>query len=404
MTPIFIRSASPLGQATTNVRVDDGKISAVGATLVESPQDTVIEAHGCVLLPGLVDAHAHIDKTLWGAAWQPHTAGPSVLDRIDYECSVRETLQLSPAVQSARLLEHMLSRGTTHVRTHVDIGPHVGLTQLHGVQATREQYRDVMGLQVVAFPQLGVTSVAGTLALLDDALRAGADVVGGIDPVGVDRDPKGQLDGLFDLAHRHGCGIDIHLHDQGEAGAVTIEMAADRSRALGMRGEVVISHGFCLGSVAPARLARLIECLLDQDIAIMTHGPSGGTPSPPLRALQAQGVRVFSGSDGVRDAWGPLNTGDMLERAFMVAYINGFRDDAGLELALDMSTTAGAQVLGLQDYGIDVGCDANLILVQAETLAEVVAAHPRPNVVIANGQIVARDGRATAALASYKAD
>ena len=92
--------------------------------------------------------------------------------------------------------------------------------------------------------------------------------------------------------------------------------------------------------------------------------------------MHERGVRVFSGSDGVRDAWGPLNTGDMLERAFTVAYINGFRDDAGLELSLRMATYAGAQVLGLEHYGIEPGDLADFVLVDARNEAEAVVLHP----------------------------
>jgi cytosine/adenosine deaminase-related metal-dependent hydrolase len=137
--------------------------------------------------------------------------------------------------------------------------------------------------------------------------------------MGMDRDPKGQLDGLFAIAERHGCELDIHLHDRGELGAVTLEMIAERTRVLGLKGRVAISHAFCLGSVEPARLEQLIALLLDQDIAVMTHGPSGTTPFPPVKLLAERGVRLFSGSDGVRDTWSPLNNGDMLERAPRVA-------------------------------------------------------------------------------------
>ena len=160
-----------------------------------------------------------------------------------------------------------------------------------------------------------------------------------------------------------------------------------------MRGRVVISHGFCLGSVGPARLAGLVTLLNEQDIAIMTHGPGGGTPFPPARHLHQHGVRVFSGSDGVRDAWGPLNTGDMLERAFLVCYVNGFRDDPSIELSLRMATIAGAQVMGASDYGLDNGCTADLVVVDGETLAEAVVSHGPRRLVIKRGRVVARDGQ-----------
>ena len=133
--------------------------------------------------------------------------------------------------------------------------------------------------------------------------------------------------------------------------------------------------------------------LIDQDIAIMTHAPSGPTQFPPIQLLDDRGVRLLSGSDGVRDTWGPLNTGDMLERAFLLAYRSGFRDDPSLELTLRMVTYGGAQVMAAKDSGIAVGDVADLVLVEAETAAEAVAAHPARRLVLKRGKIVARDGQ-----------
>lgn len=381
----------PTGQVA-DLAIRDGRIVAVAADLPVATDAERIDARGCLVLPGLVDGHAHLDKTLWGTPWHSHQAGPTLLDRIDNERRVLRGLALSPEKQSARLVRHMVARGTTHVRTHVDVGPHVGLDHLHGVQQMRETHRDWIDVQIVAFPQTGVMIQPDTLDLLDQAVLEGAEVIGGLDPVGVDRDPTGQLDAIFAIASRRGCEIDIHLHDRGEIGAQTIEKIAERTEALGLHGRVAISHAFCLGMLEPARLDQMIVLLLDNDIAIMTHAPAGGTPFPPIRLLAERGVRLFTGSDGVRDTWSPLNTGDMLERAFLLAYCSGFRNDADIEVALRMATHGGAQVMGLRDYGVAEGAVADLVLVRAETVAEAVACHPLPHLVLKRGRVVARDG------------
>jgi cytosine/creatinine deaminase len=379
------------GEESTDLAISGGRIEAIG---IDLPRDgaEVIDASGCLVIPGLVDAHAHVDKTLWGTAWHSHQAGPTLIDKIENERRVLMDLGLSAEKQSARLIRHMVARGTTHVRTHVDIGPDIGLANFHGVLAMREKHRQWIDIEIVAFPQTGVMIRPGTLELLEQAAAQGAEVIGGLDPVGVDRDPKGQLDGIFAIAERHGRGIDIHLHDPGDLGAVTIDMIVERTRALGMKGNVVLSHAFCLGQVEPTRLDGLINDLIDQDIAIMTHAPSGPTQFPPIKHLHDRGVRLLSGSDGVRDTWGPLNTGDMLERAFLLAYRSGFRDDPSLELTLRMVTYGGAQVMGVTDYGVAVGDTADLVLVDAETTAEAVVAHPMRRLVLKRGKVVARDG------------
>ncbi len=395
MPTTLIRGARLWGHAgTPDLLLRDGRIAAIGGALTAPSETELIEANGSLVLPGLVDAHAHLDKTLWGTPWHPHQAGPTLRDKIDNERSVLQQLGLSPERQSARILRHMVASGTTHCRTHVDIGPDIGLRHLHGVMAMRDAHRDVVDLQIVAFPQTGVMCRPGTLELLEQAVREGAEVLGGLDPMGIDHDPKGQLDGLFDIAGRRGVELDIHLHDRGELGAVTFEMIAERTRALGLKGRVAVSHAFCLGQVESPRLEQLIELLLDNDIAIMSHAPSGPTLFPPLRLLHERGVRLFTGSDGVRDTWSPLNNGDMLERAYLIAYRSGFREDPGLELALHMATTGGAQVMGATDHGLKVGAAADLVILEAETAAEAVVFHPVRQWVFKRGRVVARGGQA----------
>jgi cytosine/adenosine deaminase-related metal-dependent hydrolase len=390
---LLLRGARPWGSRDPqDVLVRDGRIEAVAPHVEAGADVEVIDAAGGLLLPGLVDGHGHLDKTLWGAPWQPHSAGPTVAERIANERRVLDGLGLSPQRQSARLLRRLLACGTTHLRSHVDIAPGIGLRHLDGVLATVEEHRDWIEIELVAFPQEGVMRRPGTLELLEQAVQRGVRVLGGLDPIGIDGDPTGQLDAIFAIAGRHGCAIDIHLHDRGEDGATTIERIAERTAALGLRGRVAISHAFCLGTLAPARLDGLVELLVAQDIAVMTHAPAGDTPFPPVRRLGEAGVRLFSGSDGVRDTWTPLNTGDMLERAYLIAYRSGFRDDAGLELALRMVTHGGAQVLGARDYGLHPGAAADLVLVEAGNAAEAVALHPRRRLVLKRGRVVARDG------------
>ena len=376
-----------------DLHIRAGRIAAVADALPALPGAQTIDAGGGLVMPGLVDGHAHLDKTLWGTPWHSHRAGTTLAERIANERRVRHELGLSPQRQSARLVAHMVARGTTHARSHVDVGPEVGLAHLHGVLATREAQRAAIDLQLVAFPQAGVMIRPGTLDLLDQAAHEGAEVIGGIDPLGIDGDPVAQLDAVFAIAARRGCGIDIHLHDRGEAGVATVERIIERTRALGLAGRVAISHAFCLGMLEPRRLDAIAAQLAACRITLMTHGPGGGTPFPPVRTLADRGVHLVTGSDGVRDSWTPLNTGDMLERAYLVAYVNGLRHDADLELALRMASVAGAELMGCDDYGIEAGCAADLVIVEAENAAEAVALHPPRRWVIKRGRIVARDGR-----------
>ena len=380
-----------MGGEATDVLITAGRLARIGPQLSSPDTVPVADAGGGILLPAFVDAHMHLDKTFWGEPWRPHSAGPTVVDRIENERKVRREMSFPPARQAERLVRQAVSRGTTHIRTHVDIDTEIKLANFEGVLEARERVRSLATIQIVAFPQSGVITRPGTVELLEAALQGGAELIGGVDPGSIDRDPAGQLDAIFRLADRHGAGVDIHLHDGGDLGALQVRMIAERTRALGMQGRVAISHAFCLGMVDEAERDRLLGMVAELRISIMTNAP-GDRPFPPIRRLRDAGVAVFSGSDGVRDAWTPFGTADMLERAFLLAYRSGFRTDEGLALTLDIVTRGGSAVIGLEGYGVDVGCAANLVVVPGETLGELVVARPPRTLVIRDGRIVAKDG------------
>ena len=194
-------------------------------------------------------------------------------------------------------------------------------------------------MQIVAFPQSGVMRCPGVLDLLDAAVRNGADLVGGIDPLEIDRDPKGQLDGIFGVAARHGVGLDIHLHEPGEMGFFNVEEICARTKALGLGGMVTISHGFCLGGVTERKAAEAAAAMAEAGVALVTHG-AGGLTMPPIEMLRAAGVLVFAGNDDIRDTWSPYGTGDLLERAAIIGWKGDFRRDGQVEVAFDLPLAA----------------------------------------------------------------
>jgi cytosine deaminase len=246
-------------------------------------------------------------------------------------------------------------------------------------------------VQQVAFPQYGILTNPGTADVLEQALDAGVEVVGGIDPAGLDRDPVRHLDVVFGLAERYGAGVDIHLHDPGSLGVWQLELIADRAARAGLRGRVAVSHAYGLGQADAATQARLADLLAAAGVAIVTAAVYG-FPVAPLRVLRAAGVTVACGHDGIRDLWGPYGSGDMLERAMHLAYRSTFRRDPDIELALDAATHGGAALLGLPAYGLRPGAPADLVVVAAETPAAAVVTRPPRHLVLKGGQVVARDG------------
>jgi cytosine/adenosine deaminase-related metal-dependent hydrolase len=380
-----------LGGKPVDLRVENGVIAEIAPAIAPDPGAAVEDGNGQLLVPGFVDAHMHLDKTLWGLPWRPHRAGPRTADKIENERRMRRERDISAEDQAVKLMRQAIGKGTTHIRSHVDIDTEIGLANLEGVIAARDRMKDHMTLQLVAFPQSGMLVKPGTVELMEAAVRAGADLVGGIDPSVIERDPAGHIDGIFAMADRHGVGIDIHLHEPGALGGFAIELIADRTRALGLQGKVTVSHAFCLGMVDRPTFEELAGRLADNGISIMTHAP-GHVAFPPIKPLRAAGVSLCSGSDNIRDSWGPYGNADMLERAMLLAYRSNFRSDPDIETVLDMTTLGGAAVLGAEGYGLEVGCRADFVVVPGENLAEAVVNRPPRSLVVKGGVVVARDG------------
>jgi len=375
-----------------HIEVEGGRIAALLPISAPPTGKDAIDLDGALVLPPLVDGHIHLDKTLLGLPWVPNQAtGNRVADRIEAERKVRASRTLPEVETGSNLVRQVMASGTLHMRTHVDIDNQLGLRNLHEILKVRERFRDLVTIEIVAFPQSGVLCSPGTAELLDAAIGEGADLVGGLDPVGIDGDLDGHLDAIFAVAAKHGVGVDIHLHDGGESGIAQMLAIARRTEATGLHGKVAISHAFALGSVPTESAARTADVLARVGIAIMSHGPGGAT-IPPLKLLKAHGVEVFGGSDNIRDAWSPFGNGDMLDRAMMIAYRANFRHDHELALAFEMVTAAGARVLGLRDYGLKAGRPADFVAVEAENLAEAVATRPRRKLVVKAGRVIAQDG------------
>jgi len=376
-----------------HIDIKEGRIAALLPAEAGMPAHAdVLDVTGALLLPPLVDGHIHLDKTLLGLPWLPNQAtGNKVADRIEAERKVRAARTVPEFETGSNLVRQVVASGTLHMRSHVDIDNQLGLGNLHEVLKIRERFQGLVTIQIVAFPQSGIVRSPGTAALLDAAIAEGADLVGGLDPVGIDGDLKAHLDAIFGIAERHSVGVDIHLHDGGEGGIAQLLAIAERTIASGLAGCVAVSHAFALGSVDTGTAARTADVLAKAGVAIMSHGP-GGAAIPPLALLRQHGVEVFGGSDNIRDAWSPFGNGDMLERAMMVGYRANFRHDRELQLAFEMVTGAAARVLGLEGYGIAVGGRADFVAVEAGSVAEAVATRPRRKMVIKGGKIVARDG------------
>lgn len=352
-----------------------------------------VDIAGALLVPAFVEGHIHLDTSFYGDKWITHKActnGFDVHERVAFQAE--NMAQAAPMEERARKqLELCVANGSLQMRSHVMVDGSVGLRSLETILNIREEYRGIIDIQLVAFPQNGILKSPGTPDLLDEAIALGADLVGGLDPASFDRDLKGHLDVVFRVAEKRGVGVDIHLHDFGSLGAFTVEEICARTVALGMQGRVAISHAYGLGDLDADAARRIGAKIAAAGVSIMTNAP-GDHAFPPVALLRAEGVTVFSGSDNIRDSWWPYGDGDMLSRAMMIGYRSGFYTDDDLAAAFDVVTSAGAKALGLEDYGIAVGAKADFVTLSAEHVPEAVVAVPKGRRVFKAGRLVAENG------------
>jgi len=390
---LLLKNVRPMGGPAADVLVEAGKIAAIGAGLDAQAGCAVVDCKGDLLLPGFVEGHVHLDKILWGLPYQPVQAGPDLLDYVQNEKRIRlKELDASTETRAGNLIRQCVRKGTTAIRTHVDIDPDWGLGNLEGVLKAKETYASVIDIQIVAFPQSGVMRVPGTIELIEEAMKQGADHVGGLDPAVIDRDPAGQLNAMFRIADKYGADFDIHLHEPGLIGALTIDMILDRVEALGMQGKAVISHAWCLGDIPDDKFQPLAARMAKNRVSVLTSAPGPWT-MPPIKKLRAVGVTVFACSDSLRDTWNPYGNGDMLERTMLVGWRSNFRRDEDIMIALETTTAAGAEVLRLPDYGLAVGCNADFLTVPGQCVPEAIMTRPERSLVVKSGRVVARDGK-----------
>jgi cytosine deaminase len=387
----------------TQAKLADGSIKDIGVTggriVAIEPTGSVVEAsqiidlESALVVPGFVEGHIHLDTSFYGDAWIPHrpcTNGFDVHERVAFQAE--NMARAAPMdVRARNQLELCIANGSTHMRSHVMVDGSVGLKSLETILAVREEYRELIDIQLVAFPQSGILKSLGTPQLLDEAVAMGADLVGGLDPASFDRNIEKHLDVVFGVAEKHGVGVDIHLHDGGTLGLFTIEQICARTRALSMGGHVAVSHAYGLGDLSSDVAKRAATLIAESGVSIMTNAP-GSHPFPPITLLRSAGVTVFSGSDNIRDSWWPYGDGDMLGRATMIGYRSGFYTDEELEAAFDIITESGARALRLEDYGLRVGAKADFVTLKAEHVPEAVVAVPKGRSVFKAGKLVARDG------------
>ncbi len=369
--------------------IQDEKIAKIITSTEEIMDDLPKkDAQQLLALPSFIEKHCHLDKTLLGDQWRAVIPVQNIFGRLNIEKEVLPSLATSTQERAELLLEKYVNSGVTHVRTHVDIYPEVGLKNLENVKKALQAFEGQLTYEIVAFPQHGLLRT-DSRDLVREALQNGASFVGGVDPATVDGDIDASLKAMVDLAVEENAGIDLHLHDSDHLGIFTMKKLVELTKEASLQGKVAISHAFGLGDIPLSQAEEMAELLADAGITIISSVPIN-RKFPPMGLLRNHGVSVAVGCDNIFDVWSPFGNGDILERVGRLAEVSSWRDERSLSQALHY-ITGGKTPLNYEGKQMwpEVGDDANLVLVAASCSAEAVARRAKRVATMFKGEIVA---------------
>ncbi|WP_409177893.1 amidohydrolase family protein [Brevibacillus fortis] len=371
-----------------HLKIEDGKIAEIVSA--NQPLDTTLpqeDAKGLLALPSFVEKHNHLDKTYAGAAWKSCLPPKKLIDRLEFEATEMPMMTGTTKERAQAMLQLHMKGGATHVRTHVNIDPYIGLKNLEGVRAALEEYSDRLTYEIVAFPQQGLLRTQAS-SLMRQAMKEGATLVGGLDPAGIDNELEGSLREMMDIAVEANADVDIHLHDPGTLGFYTIKRLLDLTEEAGWQNRLAISHAFALGDVSMEESSDMADRLSQLGTMIMTTVPINRA-MPPVPMLHAKGVHVALGYDGFYDSWSPYGTGDMLDKLNRLVERYRWVDEKSLVQSLYF-ITGGKTTLDKDGNRAwpKVGDEASIVFAESSCSAEAIARKSRRAAVMFKGKIV----------------
>ena len=368
-----------------DIGIAGGAIAAIESAIAsDAPQ---WQAEGCLLVPGLIETHIHLDKTC-------------ILDRCRIEQgTVAEAVRQTAAAKrdftpedvyarGQRTLERCIAQGTMRMRSHVELDPGIGMIGFEAIAQLKRDYAWAIDLELCVFPQEGLLNYRGTEALLIEGLRRGARTIGAVPYF--DSDPRGQIDRIFAIARDFDAEIDMHLDLAETTDGMQVDYVCRKTEEYGWGGRVAVGHVTQMSLLPPHRFQEIAVQLASAGVAVTilpstdlhlmgrSHDhavPRGVVPAEPLRRA---GVTCSISTNNVLNPFTPYGDGSLIRMANLYANVCHVSRPADLAGCLDMITGAAAQLMRLDDYGIKVGAPADLVCLDAGDPASAIATLAQP--------------------------
>lgn len=390
-----------------DIAIKDGEISEISEEIPGSGRRE-FDAEGNLACSGFFEGHLHMDKAFVAAGerFPKFNDEPTDLDWVvqknaEYYGNASKDEIASNAKQVARMA---VSNGILHMRGQTYVGESAGTKAVEALLAVRDELADAVDIEVVAFPQSGI-SHANNRQLVDEGVKLGADMVGGLDPAARNNNVERTIGTWFDLATEHDVDLDVHIHEPDSLGIYTLRRLAEKTIQHEYQGRVTASHSYALADVntgvgdeerfSEGRLASAIPRFQEAGLKFVTCFRTT-RPSMPIRRFADAGLPIGIGSDNVKDYTSASANADMLEggmiEAFKLNHDGGYLLNPGLERIWNMLTEASAGVFDIHDdYGIEVGNTANIVVLDSPSPQWAILEQADTRHVIKAGEVVIED-------------
>lgn len=384
------------------IQITEGKIERIAPSIETNRDEQIMDVQGNLVLPPFIEPHIHLDTTLTAGEPNWNESG-TLFEGIQRWAERKELLTLEDVKTRAKqALKWQIAQGIQHVRTHVDVTD-PELTALKALLEVKEEMASYVDLQLVAFPQEGILSYPNGEELLEESLRMGADVVGGIPHYEFTREYGVEsLQTAFKLAEKYDRLVDIHCDEIDDEQSRFVEVVAAEAHRYGMGERVTASHTTAMGSYNDAYTSKLFRLLKLSNINMVANPLvnihlQGRFDTYPKRRgitrvkeLQEAGINVSFGHDDIFDPWYPLGTGNMLQVLHMGIHVTQLMGYDQIVNSIDMITSNSARTLHIEDkYGIEEGKPANLIVLEAENEYEAIRKQAAVLYSVRNGEVIA---------------
>ena len=393
---LIIRNAQLRGRdLPVDLAIAGGLIRQIGATL-EADAEREIDAAGGLVTESFANPHLHLDKVytlerLGSAALEAYQGGTmgAAMTAIELAAKVKEEYDEEWILPNVRRALRLAARyGNTHIRAFADVDTKARLTGVKALIEAREEFRGIVDVQVVAFPQDGVVRDPGAADLVRRAMELGADVVGGIPWIEyTEADEQRHIDEMFEIAKEHDADISMLVDDAGDPGLRSLEKLAVKAIAEDRVGRCLAHHARAMSMYPEPYFRKLVALLQRAGVGVISD-PQTGPLHARVKELLAAGALVALGQDDIADAYYPFGRNNMLEVGFLSAHLLWMTTRPEMERVYDMITVDAARAMNVEGFGLAVGNPAHLVVLDAGSVYEALWKHQAPRWVISHGRLV----------------